>query len=199
MAAFTAWFRARLIIDGLRDYGTASWTGGRGDCLHLNVASSRFTYGQQKRKWQHANNGQELAKALGMDAPGAKPVTDAHRLHLTAPAGGALCLDCGAVRMEPTVWGGDPDCEHEWGEVYQPTANAMDHPMAGSTLNPHSATRKPKLSASCLRCGAWRGALGLEPLHDCLGWATGAPCGGCYVCHILQAMREVRRTTASAG
>lgn len=26
------------------------------------------------------------------------------------------------------------------------------------------------------------GQIGLEDLHDCLGWATGNPCGQCYIC-----------------
>src|SRR5690349_23923541 len=36
--------------------------------------------------------------------------------------------------LPPVVWGGDPECDHEW------TADS-----------------------SCQQCGAWRGQLGLEP------------------------------------
>jgi len=39
----------------------------------------------------------------------------------------------------------------------------------------------------------WRGALGHEPLHDCLAWAKGDPlCNRCYVCHVVLIFREVR-------
>ena len=43
------------------------------------------------------------------------------------------------------------------------------------------------------------GQLGLEPEHDCLGWATGAPCGECYVCRLLAVFREVHRVLKSDG
>lgn len=41
--------------------------------------------------------------------------------------------------------------------------------------------------------------LGAEVLHDCLGWATGSLCGECYVCHMVQAFREVRRVLRDDG
>lgn len=41
--------------------------------------------------------------------------------------------------------------------------------------------------------------LGLERLHDCLGWATGNPCGECYVCHTVAWAREVRRVLRDDG
>lgn len=41
--------------------------------------------------------------------------------------------------------------------------------------------------------------LGLEERHDCLGWATGSPCGECYVCHMVQVFREVRRVLRDDG
>ena len=41
--------------------------------------------------------------------------------------------------------------------------------------------------------------LGLEPLHDCLGWATGAPCGECYVCRMVEVFRLVRDVCADDG
>ena len=37
------------------------------------------------------------------------------------------------------------------------------------------------------------GQIGLENLHDCLGWATGNPCGQCYICKIVAVFREVWR------
>ncbi|MGB9792810.1 MAG: DNA-methyltransferase [Thermacetogeniaceae bacterium] len=43
------------------------------------------------------------------------------------------------------------------------------------------------------------GQLGLEPVPDCLGWATGHPCGECYVCHMVEVFREVRRVLRKDG
>lgn len=43
------------------------------------------------------------------------------------------------------------------------------------------------------------GQLGLEKVSDCLGWATGEPCGECYICHMVQVFREVRRVMREDG
>lgn len=43
------------------------------------------------------------------------------------------------------------------------------------------------------------GEFGAEPLHDCLGWATGSPCGECFVCHLVAVMRAVRRVLHPSG
>lgn len=43
------------------------------------------------------------------------------------------------------------------------------------------------------------GQLGLEPLHDCLGWAMGDPCGECWVCQMVAVFREVRRVLKPWG
>lgn len=42
--------------------------------------------------------------------------------------------------------------------------------------------------------------IGAEGLHDCAGWATGEPCGdGCYICHLVEVAREVRRVLRPDG
>lgn len=41
--------------------------------------------------------------------------------------------------------------------------------------------------------------LGSESVHDCAGWATGLPCGECYVCHMVAVFREVRRVLKPDG
>jgi len=38
----------------------------------------------------------------------------------------------------------------------------------------------------------WRGAYGLEPLHDC-GRPAGELCSVCYVCHTVTILRAIRR------
>lgn len=60
---------------------------------------------------------------------------------------------------EPLVWGGDAACSHEWTEA----------------------------DSSCLRCGAWRGQLGLEPTPEM------------YVEHLVDIFREVRRVLRDDG
>jgi DNA modification methylase len=41
--------------------------------------------------------------------------------------------------------------------------------------------------------------LGLEPVPDCLGWATGVPCGRCYVCRLTAVFHEVHRVLRRDG
>jgi len=41
--------------------------------------------------------------------------------------------------------------------------------------------------------------LGSERVPDCLGWATGAPCGSCYVCDMVAVFREVKRILRDDG
>lgn len=83
------------------------------------------------------------------------------------------------------VWGGDAECEHEWGDVViAPRHN--DDGIAGSTLGGGKATqgqsqRTPTTHAFCSLCGAWRGDLGLEPTPEL------------YVEHVVMIFREVRR------
>lgn len=43
------------------------------------------------------------------------------------------------------------------------------------------------------------GQIGLEDVMDCLGWATGEPCGECYVCHLVEVFREARRVLRGDG
>jgi DNA modification methylase len=41
--------------------------------------------------------------------------------------------------------------------------------------------------------------LGLERIPDCLGWATKVYCGECYICHLLEWAREVKRVLRDDG
>lgn len=43
------------------------------------------------------------------------------------------------------------------------------------------------------------GQLGLEERPDCLGWVTKAPCGECFVCHMVAVFREVKRVLRDDG
>jgi DNA modification methylase len=59
--------------------------------------------------------------------------------------------------------------------------------MVARTLNEASATRSPRLSTSCRRCGAWKGELGLEPTPDL------------YVDHLADVFDAVHRVLRSDG
>jgi site-specific DNA-methyltransferase (cytosine-N4-specific) len=50
-----------------------------------------------------------------------------------------------------------------------------------------------------LRDYAVAGQLGLEEVHDCLGWATGARCGDCHLCHMVEVFDLVRDLLADDG
>lgn len=43
------------------------------------------------------------------------------------------------------------------------------------------------------------GQLGLEETVDCLGWATGEPCGECFICNQVEVFRLVREALADDG
>jgi DNA modification methylase len=53
----------------------------------------------------------------------------------------------------------------------------------------------------CGRCGAVSidQQLGLERLHDCLGWATGTTCEDCYICAMRRVARECWRILRDDG
>lgn len=91
---------------------------------------------------------------------------------------------------------GDPACDHSPGGESR---------VSGSTLTGGKATAGHKQEPYrdvCRKCGARRvdRQLGLEPLHDCLAWARGAPpCGECYVCHMRAVFAEVWRVLRDDG
>jgi DNA modification methylase len=98
--------------------------------------------------------------------------------------------------IEPSIWISaaladypSPSCEHEWDEFVQPAANGIIYEggMSGQTLSGNSATRKPKRSAFCIKCGAWRGCYGLEPTVEL------------YVEHTQTIFHEVRRVLRDDG
>ncbi len=106
--------------------------------------------------------------------------------------------------VEPTIWGGDPGCRHEW-DVFTHIPQPHGDDGTGGNLDGGRATQAqtrigPVESAVCRRCGAWRGVLGLEPVHDCLAWARGEPpCNVCYVCHLRVIFGEIWRVLRDDG
>jgi len=94
--------------------------------------------------------------------------------------------------------GGDEDCDH-YAAIEAAAREAVGTQGDANKIN-QQITAKMSLFKDCV-CGATRidKQLGLEKLHDCLGWATGSPCGECYVCHLVQVFRDVRRVLRVDG
>jgi len=100
--------------------------------------------------------------------------------------------------IAPQVWGGlsDPACRTA-GHVWEPTRWYTEASAGGSSgeafsePGPDNAERLKRArwreAANCSRCGAWQGALGLEPTPDL------------YVAHLVEVFREVWRVLRPDG
>lgn len=102
--------------------------------------------------------------------------------------------------VAPTVWGGDPEHEHAWTGITRQDERytgkkkwqhiGEDAQAAGvkvRDLDPN-AWGHPKIEDTALcECGAWVGALGLEPSPEL------------YVAHIVEVFHEVRRVLRKDG
>ncbi len=98
----------------------------------------------------------------------------------------------------PQLWGGDPNCDHDLVETQIPGGSGDGE----SRRRDRKAWRKrgERQPGTCRKCGGWIGELGLEENPDCFGWTRRVkPCGQCYICHILQVFREVRRVLRKEG
>jgi len=88
---------------------------------------------------------------------------------------------------EPQVWGGAEDCEHEWG-LHQTgrVSGGGDRPPDGKWPNSPSCDSQ-EVRSFCLKCGAWRGSLGLEPTPEL------------FVQHLVEIFREAHRVLRDDG
>lgn len=151
---------------GLRDYGTALWEGGDDpECDHRQMSGGRGTNVPQ-------------TKNPGVDYP-------------VAPHRGGdpnHCGRCGATRIEPTIWGGDREHEHVFDQPVALRRGAGGERDYGSSDG--GVGRGPAVSlpgSSFCECGAWRGALGLEPTPEA------------YVAHLVEVFDEVWRVLRDDG
>ncbi len=90
-------------------------------------------------------------------------------------------------KTEPSVWGGEPDCAHEWGKSERP-----HHPGQVEQTKWKSADAAGKggnaiAGKFCQKCNAWLGSFGLEPTPDL------------YVEHAVTIFRETRRVLRKDG
>ncbi len=101
-------------------------------------------------------------------------------------------------------WGGDPACQHEWGETHirkegggaytgsrrwqHLAVEAQETGVPVRDIEP-GAWGHPEIAAgnTCRLCGAWRGAYGLEPTHLL------------YVEHTVEVLRAVWRVLKPSG
>jgi DNA modification methylase len=93
--------------------------------------------------------------------------------------------------LEPLVWDGDKNCEHEWSkEIITQKRTAGDKPGANSRVAVHrpDEVNRPDIKSNfCSKCGAWRGSLGLEPTFEL------------YIKHLCDIYDEVFRVLRKDG
>ena len=82
-----------------------------------------------------------------------------------------------------TIWGGDKNCEHEWDEgIIGAGSRSSDNHNAPTKQTESTMDRdKRPFTNFCLKCGAWKGQLGLEHSFDL------------YIKHLIQIFGEVKR------
>jgi DNA modification methylase len=87
--------------------------------------------------------------------------------------------------LKPTIWGGNPNCKHQWDVVpiggRNKRAENDDPKFKKNLYNPQGQ------SYFCKKCNAWLGQLGLEPSPEL------------YIEHMIQIFRELRRVLRSDG
>lgn len=94
-------------------------------------------------------------------------------------------------RIEPIIWDGDPNCQHEWGdykirsEGY--TGSKRWQHKESRDSNPDGWSKSVQSGAFCLHCNAWKGSLGLEPDFNL------------YLDHLIQIFAEVKRVLKKEG
>jgi DNA modification methylase len=101
--------------------------------------------------------------------------------------------------VPPLVWGGDLECEHEWGEAVAVNATnhtdkrRWNHARNGrgedQPVEKRPGWKRQTITQGqfCQLCGAWCGALGLEPTPDL------------YIAHLVMVFEEVRRVLKPDG
>ena len=106
--------------------------------------------------------------------------------------------DYGTAQWE----GGNAGCDHKY-QVKSPLNEGFNERCGNSPGQKKQESWRHEVSYknSCSKCGARRidQQLGLERVPDCLGWATGNPCGECFICKMVAVFREVRRVLRDDG
>ena len=86
-----------------------------------------------------------------------------------------------------TMWDAKAECKHEFSEPHK------DHEYTGGISPNYTAqfasnkTHFSSSSSSCIKCGAWKGQLGLEPTYQL------------YLSHLMQITAELKRVLKPTG
>lgn len=91
--------------------------------------------------------------------------------------------------VAPSVWGGRPDCDHDWGATIR-SANANSVPGPGGLYGKNEGgyrNTSKEAGCFCTKCDAWRGNFGLEPSYLM------------FVEHTIEIFAEVRRVLRPDG
>lgn len=93
-------------------------------------------------------------------------------------------------QSEHVIWGGGPNCEHKWAiNVKKPNGGqGSKSASVGANKNDSANMRDHDvITNKCLKCGAWKGELGLEPhFND-------------YISHLCDIFDEVKRVLKPTG
>lgn len=87
-----------------------------------------------------------------------------------------------------SIWGGNPDCEHEWEEYSEKLYNGRGDAQNSALYSKQSDIPSVEINNSfCSKCGAWKGQLGIEPTYQM------------YVEHLMLVMKELKRVLKKTG
>ena len=91
------------------------------------------------------------------------------------------------------VWGGNPECEHDFSILAQGGLLHENRNGIGSTVLANIDRREKvhgkgmAMNSTCSKCGAWKGQLGLEPTYQM------------YIDHLMLVMKELKRVLKKTG
>lgn len=89
---------------------------------------------------------------------------------------------------DPQIWDGDPNCSHDFqAREYSLHAGRGDAQKSAKYSEQESIPDLQLSDATCTKCGAWRGELGLEPRIDM------------FIDHLMQIFDEVKRVLKPGG
>ena len=87
----------------------------------------------------------------------------------------------------PSLWGGDPECDHEWGNVGPAHHKGQVEQTKWKTAEAAGKGQTAGSGQFCVKCDCWRGQLGLEPTPLL------------FVEHLVEIFDEVRRVLRPDG
>lgn len=88
----------------------------------------------------------------------------------------------------PQIWDGESDCEHQWGKPQRAyNANEISGPGSTGKNDDWHKNRDKHAGCFCIKCNAWLGELGREPVPSL------------YVQHLVQVFGELYRVLRDDG